>query len=361
MPDYSRAAYSSGYLLFARDGALVAQRFDERSGELRGNPTELAVRLKYHGGGDGAFDVAGTVLIHRQSEGLPMTRLLFLDRDGKQVRPALPIGTYRHPRFSPDAKRIVMESLDPRSANSDLVLFDLARSMFESITRSDAPDVNPSWSPDGREIAFSSKRGSRYETFTKAIDDVTPEQLRPGPDGDKYVEDWTVDGALIETVLRNGLWRAPLAAGSPPSLIRRTASAERWLAEVSPDGRWIAYTSSEFGAPEVYVDPVGQSGERARHKVSAEGGAEPHWSQDGRELFYLTTDGYLASVSVQTGEDLNPQKARVLFRVSVPEPANTSDFHVTQDGKLFVVNTIVGYPQVPPVHVAVNWTALLGR
>ena len=84
-----------------------------------------------------------------------------------------------------------MESLDPRSSNADLMFFDLARSIFDPVTRTDAPDVAPAWSPDGREIAFSSKRGARYETYTKVIDDVSPEQLRPGPDGDKYVEDWT--------------------------------------------------------------------------------------------------------------------------------------------------------------------------
>ena len=361
MPDYSRAAYSSGYLAFARDGSLFLQRFDERSGELRGNPTELAARVKYHGGGDGAFDLAGNVLVHRQSEGLPLTRLLFLDRDGNQVRPGLPIGTYRHPRFSPDDKRIVIESLDPRSANSDLVLFDLARSMFEAVTKSDAPDVAPSWSPDGREIAFSSKRGSRYETFTKVVDGVTPEQLRPGPDGDKYVEDWTDAGELIETVLRQGLWRAPLAGGSRPALVRETASADRWLAEVSPDGRWIAYTSAEYGAPEVYVERLNSSGAvpSVRHLVSARGGAEPHWRRDGRELYYLTADGYVASVAVTVGENLDPQKPKVLFRAAVPDLANTSAFHVTQDGKLFVVNTLVGYAPVPPVHVVVNWPALL--
>ncbi len=132
-----------GYLRSRVTGRSSLQRFDERSGELRGNPTEVAARVKYHGGGDGAFDMAGNVLVYRQSEGLPMTRLLFLDRDGNQVRPGLPIGTYRHPRFSPDGKRIVIESLDPRSSNSDLVLFDLARSMFEAVTKSDAPDVAP--------------------------------------------------------------------------------------------------------------------------------------------------------------------------------------------------------------------------
>ena len=98
-----------------------------------------------------------------------------------------------------------------------------------------------------------------------------------------------------------------------------------------------------------------------RHQVSAQGGAEPHWRHDGRELFYLTADGYVASVAVKTGENLDPQKPRVLFRARFPIPPKPQTFTSTQDGKLFVVNTIVGYPQVPPVHVVVNWTALLGR
>ncbi len=360
MPDHSRAAYSSaGYLLYVRDGSLVAQRFDERTEKVLGMPEQVAVRLKYHTGGDGAFDVSDDVLIYRQSESLPLTRLMLLDRDGHQTRPGLPIGTYRHPRFSPDGKRILMESLEARSSNADLMLYDLARSIFSPVTRNDAPDVAPAWSPDGREIAFSSKRGGRYETYTKVIDDVRPEQLRPGPDGDKYVEDWTVNGALVETIIRGGLWLAPLDAGKGPSLIRATDRAERWLAEVSPDGRWIAYTTFEFGSPEVYVEPVARSG--ARFQVSARGGAEPHWRGDGGELFYLTADSYVASVPITPGETWQPQKAQILFRAWVPEPAGTSDFHVTSDGKLFVVNTMLGFPSVPSVQVVVGWTQALGR
>jgi hypothetical protein len=113
----------------------------------------------------------------------------------------------------------------------------------------------------------------------------------------------------------------------------------------------------------VYVERLDRSGAApsVRHLVSARGGAEPHWRRDGRELYYLTADGYVAAVAVTVGENLDPQKPRVLFRATVPDPANTSDFHVTQDGKTFVVNTIVGYAPVPPVHVVVNWPALLAR
>jgi hypothetical protein len=109
----------------------------------------------------------------------------------------------------------------------------------------------------------------------------------------------------------------------------------------------------------VYVEPVARSG--ARFQVSARGGAEPHWSSDGGELFYLTADSYVASVSITPGETWQPQKAQILFRAWVPEPAGTSDFHVTGDGKLFVVNTMLGFPSVPSVQVIVGWTQVLGK
>ena len=359
MPAFSRAVYSSaGYLLFAREGSLLAQRFNERAEELTGDPELVAAPIKYHTASDGAFDVSDTgVLIYRLSEGLPVTRLMLVDRLGRALKPVTATGAYRHPRFSPDGQRIAVERLEPGDFNPDLWLFDHARGMASRFTTSDAPDIAPTWSPDGREIAFSSKRGGRYEVYTKTVDEVTPEKLLPGPAGDNIVEDWSSDGRLLGTVLRNGLWLSPLTAGSTPSLIRATSSSERWLAEFSPDARWIAYTSIESGSREVYVEPVARSG--GRWQVSARGGAEPHWRGDSRELFYLTPEGHIISVDVAPTTTWRTGKPRVLFRASVPEAAGTSEYHVTADGQLFVVNTILGYPAVPPVQVVVNWTGLL--
>jgi eukaryotic-like serine/threonine-protein kinase len=228
-------------------------------------------------------------------------------------------------------------------------------------THGDAPDIAPTWSPDGRVIAFSSKRGSRYEIYTKAVDVVAPETQLPGPDGDKIVEDWSPDGlSLVSTFQRSGLSVSPLKAPRSPVLIRPTSSVDRWLAEFSPDGQWIAYTSCESNPPDVFVEPVVRSG--ARYQVSVRGGAEPHWREDGRELYYLTPDSQIASVEVAArGTEWRTGRVEKLFRVAVPEYGGTSDYHVTADGKLFVVNTILGYRPVPPVQVVVNWTALVAR
>lgn len=363
--DYSRAVYAAGYLFFARDGALMAQPFDARTRQLKGNAQQIATRVKYHAGSDGAFDVSNDgVLVYRGSEDLPVTRLQVLDPTGQRIGSMAPaIGAYRNPRFSPDGQRIVAESQQAGNVNSDLVLFDLARGGSSRLTRNEAPDVAPTWSPDGRAIAFSSKRATRYDVYVKTVDDTTPEQLVVGFDGDKVVEDWSGDSLLL-SVFRSGLWSAPLSdtGTSQRRLVRPTASIERWLAEVSPDGKWIAYNSVEPNDSEVYVEPLDGSGTSRRQQISSQGGYEPHWRQDGREIYYLTEDGFVASVALDVqGDTLVPQKPVKLFAVKVPGPGATSNFHVTGDGKRFVVNSLLGYPPVPPVHVVVNWTRLLQR
>ena len=364
MPDYSRAVYSrDGHLIFARDGSLLAQPFDLEAGVLKGAPQQIASGVKFHPGSDGAFDVSDNgVLIFRPLEALPVTRLVLVDRTGQRSGPPPGVGAFRHPRFSPDGRRIVVESQESGNFNPDLMVFDLARGGASRLIRNDAPDVAPVWSPDGRQIAFSSRRGTRYDIYTKTVDDATPEKLVIGFDGDKFVDDWAQNGTLVASIQRSGLWIAPIDGKTPPSLVRPTDSVERWLAEVSHDGRWIAYTSSDSGKAEVYIEPVDGTENRKRQQVSARGGAEPHWRQDGREIFYLTLDGELASVEITPAADhLQLQKPKHLFRVLVPGPTISSNYHVTADGKHFVVNTLLGYPPVPPVHIVVNWAALLSR
>jgi Tol biopolymer transport system component len=354
-------AYAAGYLLYARDGALMAQRFDERAEALSGDAETVAVMIKQHTASDAAFDVSDNgVLIYRCEEGNPLTRLILFDRNGEETRIVASNGTYRSPRFSPDGRRIVAERLEPDTLNADLWMFEHARGMAARFTNSDGPDVAPTWSPDGREVAFSSKRGSRYDVYTKTVDVITEEKRHPGPDGDNIVEDWSPDGkSVLRTVIRNGLWHTPFDSQSKPSLIRSTAFLDRWLAEFSPDGRWIAYSSPASGDAEVYVEPADRSG--AQYQVSTRGGAEPHWRGDGRELFYLTLDKTIVSVDVAASGTWHAGKPHELFRVSTPGPTGSSNYHVTADGQTFVVNTILSYLPLPPVQVIVNWTGLLKR
>jgi hypothetical protein len=132
-----------------------------------------------------------------------------------------------------------------------------------------------------------------------------------------------------------------------------------WQAEMSADGKWITYVSSESGRAEVYVEPVPGTG--ARWQISSAGGSDPHWRGDSRELIYMSPDGSLMSVDMSAAHRFQAGAARRLFRIAVSEPLGPSDWSLSRDGEFALVNALVGDAQAPPIHVVVNWTRLVGR
>jgi Tol biopolymer transport system component len=360
MPAFSRVRYVNGQLLFVRQGILVAQRFNARTSTLEGEPVQLSNRIKYHPASDAAFDVSTTgVLIYGQATGEVTTRLMVFDGRGRELQPLTPPGYYRHPRLSPDGRRVVVEKQDPNDRNVDIWLYDLVRGGVTRLTSTPAPEVSPAWSPDGTRLVFSSKRGSVYDVYSKTVDTTEAEQaLITGP-GDKFVEHWSADGRFITgTVLRSGLWAFPLDHESKPRMLRAGAQAENWQSEFSPDGRWLAYMSCETGTAEVYVEPFPATG--ARWQISTRGGFMPHWRRGGKDLLYVAADGMLMAATI-TSDGWRRSSPVPLFRISLPDPIGSADYTVSPDGERIVVNTFIADPVVPPIDVVVNWTALLER
>jgi eukaryotic-like serine/threonine-protein kinase len=360
MPAYSRVAYGGGHLLFVREATLLAQPFDPDRATLRGQPVALSGNVKYHAEGDAAFDVSSSgVLILGPDSGPLSSRLTLFDRRGRELQALTPAGAHRQPRFSPDGQRIVAERVSPPQKNADLWVYDVSHHRASRLTSIDAPDVNPVWAPDGKRVAFSSKRGDSFHIFSKTVDGTAPETALVTMEGNTFVEHWSRDGRyLTATILRSGLWVIPLDSAQKPWRVRADTRAEAWQSEFSPDGRWLAYMSEESGNPEVYVEPFPATG--ARWQVSTRGGAEPHWRGDGRELFYLSAEGSLMATDVSDGGWQNVVPTP-LFRVSVPDLAGNLDFTASPDGQTFVVNVFVADPLVPPIDVVVNWTSLLSR
>lgn len=359
MPAYSRVAYSpTGHLLFVRNGTLMAQAFDPQGAVLSGEPLPIAASVKAHSASDGAFDVSATgILIYRANEGLPSTRLVLFDRHGRQLREITSVGFLRHPRFSPDGNRIAAEQAQTDAPNADLWVFEPAANRASRFTSAPAPDIRPTWSPDGRRIAFSSKRGTAYDIYVKGVDVLGEEKVLWHTDSDKLVEDWSPDGRVLSvTVLRSGLWSYPLDLTQKPTLIREGISAETWQSEFAPDGRWLAYVSSVSGIPEVYVEPVPATGDR--WQVSNNGGAEPHWRRDTGELFYLTLDHWIAAIAVPENGRWSLTAPSRLFAVSIPDTVGGSDYTVSPAGEI-AVNLLQTNQAIPPVEVVVNWTSLL--
>jgi serine/threonine protein kinase len=362
MPPHSRTVYArSGQLLFVRDGTLLAQPVaDETALQPRGDPVPIASNVRAHSGGDAAFDVSDTdVLIYRLSEGLSSIRLQVYDRRGRPLQVIAPPGFYRQPRLSPDGRRVAVETVEAGSSEPDIWIFDMVRGSATKFTSHAGADVRPTWSPDGRRIAFSSRRGAQFDIYVKTVDTTEPEQLVDSSPGDKFVEHWSPAGGwLAVTILRSGLWLRPLTTGQKPVLVRAGAS-DFWHAEFSPDGRRIAYVTDELGRAEVYVEPLPKTGER--WQVSTQGGTDPHWRGDGHELVYLAPEGGIMSVEVEPGPVWKASAPRFLFRASVPELFGGSDLSFAGDGGQFVINTVLGDPPVPPLHVIVNWSKLMPR
>jgi len=358
MPAPSRVRYVDGYLLFVRQGILLAQRFNLKTLAFEGQPVTLADRVKYHTSSDAAFDVSTTgVLVYGQTSGESTTRLVLFDGRGRELEPLTPTGSYRHPQFSPDGHRVVAEKVNPDDGNVDLWLYDLDRRAVTRLTSTAAPDSRPTWSADGKQVAFSSKRGSVYDVYIKRVDTTEPEKpLVTGP-GDKLVESWSSNGKYLSgTVLRSGLWIYPLDSTEQPRLVRANPKIENWQSEFSPNGKWLAYMSYESGIPEVYVEPVPATGER--WQVSTRGGGQPHWRNQGRELLYVSTDSLLMVVPV-SAEGWEKSSPMALFHLTLPDLVGNGDYSVSPDGSRIVVNTFIADPVVPPVDVVVNWPGLV--
>ena len=358
MPASSRVKYIDGQILFVRQGLLLAQRFDPATAAPSGQPLTIADRIKYHPESDAAFDVSRTgVLVYDQSAGEPVTRLMLFDGRGRELEPLTDQGYYRSPRFSPDGRRVAAEKISSDDRNVDLWMFDIARHAVSRLTSTPASDERPTWSPDGRRIVFSSKRGALYDVYSKTVDTADPEQpLIAGP-GDKIVESWSADGRYLSgSVLRSGLWIFPFNPAEKATLVRANSKVDNWQSEFSPDGKWLAYMSTESGSPEVYVEPFPVTG--VRWQVSIHGGAEPHWRNGGKEMLYLGGDGMLMMVRF-TSAGWEKSAPMPLFHISVPDLIGSDDYTLSPDGQHIVVNTFISDPVVPPIDVVVNWPALL--
>ena len=342
------------YIVFARQEALVAQHLDLRRLEVVGQPVVIAPRVWQNPGGNFAgvavsASVAGP-LVYRLPES-QLRQLRWLDRSGKEI------GTVGEPdtarkgidRLSPDgASYAIVRSVN---GSEDLWLMDTARGTLRRLT-SDALDARPIWSPDGSHIAYESFRNGKGDFYQRALSGSTDEVLLES-DENKNIFDWSPDGRFILYASQNpktgnDLWALPLDGDRKPFVVVQT-EFEEFDGHFSPDGRWIAYRSSETGRSEIYVRPFPGSGRS--WQVSANGGIEPAWRRDGREIFYRGLDGGVVAVSIVSQTQPAAVTAGtpvVLFRAPgsvVPSP----------DGQRFLADTPVGEASNPPITVLLNW------
>jgi Tol biopolymer transport system component len=345
-----------GFLVFARGQVLVSQRFDPASLRLTGDPVPIADSV----GGLAQASVShfsassNGVLVYRP-ELSPMTVPVWYDRHGKRLGAVGEPRQYLQFTLSPDEKRIAAQVIDSRVGASDLWVLELASGIFSRMTSDPADEDGAAWSPDGREIFYSSnRRGGRHSLYRKLVGGGD-EQLVLASEESTWAEDWLEDGSFL-FVNQNGrsFFRLPSAGGGPATLLKTDYSKDE--PRVSPDGRWVAYNTDESGRWEVYVAAFPSFTER--RQVSNNGGVQGVWRKDGRELFYLALDGTMMSVPITPGPALETAIPQALFPTRVPVWQTRDQFAVTGDGQrlLLLESTEV---ESKPFVVLLNWPATL--
>jgi Tol biopolymer transport system component len=367
LPSILNAAYSPpGFLLFLRNETLMAQRFDAEGLQLTGEPFPVAERVAYNVGiSRGGFSVSENGVLAYRRGGGQINQPLWFDRGGKQIGSLGAPGIYFTLWLSPDEKRAAVDRIDPQTGTADIWLFDLSSGIASRFTTDPAGDSNPVWSPDGSRIVFLSSREGIRHLYQKIASGTGNEEVLLKSSAEKIPDDWSSDGQLIvyETLnlkTRKDLWVLPMSGDRQPFPFLQTEFNEQ-QAQLSPDGKWIAYTSNESGALEVYVQTFPASG-GGKWRVSTAGGCQPRWRRDGRELFYLSADRKLMAMDIKLGATFEAAVPKTLFAtrvLSLTDFRNTYD--VTADGKRFLINSTMEEPDSSPISVVVNWTADLKR
>jgi serine/threonine protein kinase/Tol biopolymer transport system component len=348
-------------ILFMRGGSLQAQEFDPGRQTVSGEPRLIAenvgMNLAYH---YGAFTASANGMLAFRSGTSGGRELLWIDRRGTRGEPLVPVSNFVDPDLSPDGKRVVLALGDVLGTRSEIWIVDLVRAVSTKLTFNPVDSATPVWSPDGKHIYYTSRGEKAMDIFRKAADGSDEQTLIYASEGDKAVEDISPDARylLFDSGVSTGnfdLWMLPLEKGAAAVPLVKTASQEGG-GRVSPDGKWVAYVSDESGEPQIYLRSFPHLG--GKWQVSARGGAQPRWSRNGKEIYYLGIDGSFQVVSVQT-DGSTPQIGGPvqLFTRSLNIFSMRNHYTPAPDGQRFLFTLNASNAGPVPMTVMVNWDA----
>jgi len=367
LPILSNARYvAPGYLVFAKDGSLRAQRFDPERLQLSGDPITLADGVQYFGFyASNLFSVSETgMLAYITGEGTLTRRFTWVDRQGAVLETTGKPGNYFSPRLSHDGKRIAVDQSEATSDSGDIWVLDRERDIATRLTFDPRNESAPVWSPDNRRILFFGNFPNRNDLFTVASDGTGAIETILSNGADNLASDWSSDGKFIlfQSAKGGGLSNSDLWIYS-----LEDKKAEPWIASpyaerqgrFSPDRKWIAYTSNESGRLEVYVRGFMPPG--GKWRVSSDGGSSPVWRPDGKEIFFVSPDAKIMSVAVRPGATFDGAAATPLFKIpgDMLDLSVVTQYDVAPDGRSFLMNLDTSTEGQRMITLVSNWTSLL--
>jgi eukaryotic-like serine/threonine-protein kinase len=349
-----------GYLLFGRDGAVMAQQFDAAAGRLRGEAVPVVSAL--------AMDVSLTlsvsqtgVLVYVPSPSAPYGGTpVWVDGQGRAepVR-GLTLSQVEGLQLSPDGKRLAFVH------RGDIWVGDLAgrppiRLTFDGST---TPRTMPLWTPDGRGVVYEIGDGPDLGLWMIPSDGSSTTSMRASPAGHYHPHGWSPDGREILAIEFPGsaprqIVALPFGEEGEPRLVFASSGFSLLDASLSPDGRWLAYADAPTGRREIWARPFAGGGPPVR--VSAEGGEEPLWARDGRALFYRQGTRVL-SVTVDRGDEFLFEAPVALFESTHLRKNLSPAYDVAADGRFLMLEPADANPIEARAVVVTNWLAELGR
>jgi serine/threonine protein kinase len=362
----------SGHVLFMDGDTLMGQAFDAQRLELRGQKFIVEGGVGRSSTGNGSYSLSGTgTLAHVGTLSTP-GRLTWFDRAGTPSESVGSPGDYTDFRLSPDQIRLAASLADPKTGVPDIWITDLTRRSSAPFTFGPAVNAYPVWAPDGSRIIFRTNRtGGLNELYGKSEggggkEEPVLSQTAARASGllsnIMVLWDWSPDGRHLlfsaATSSDFDLWLLPLAGDSKPVSFL-TAPGDQWHGNFSPDGRLVAYSSSESGRVEVHVQTFPLTDRQ--WTVSTTGGYEPRWRADGCEMYYLSLDQKLMAVGVGPGPTFGTPTELFQVRVAGGVSLNRTHYVPSRDGKRFLVNTATGDAAIVPITVVLNWTAGLRK
>ena len=365
MPTEAQAVYAPpGYLFYTNQGTLLARPFDAKALRFTGPALPLAQRvgrdplIKYS-----FFSVSPAgVLAYQAGQYFETSQITLFNRAGERLGTLGQPGRYTTPAMSPDGSKLGVAVGEYGERN--LWIYDLRRGTASRLTSDSADDTSTTWSPDGSRILFSSSRDGQYDLDQQPANGLgSAELVFQSKLKSKYIDDISPDGRYIlyDTGWDKAeLWVLPLFGERKPyPFVQGNFCAKS--AMFSPNGRFVAYASDKTGKFEVYVETFPR--QTGKWHISTSGGNVPMWRRDGKELFFLSVDGRLMSVAVNTnGTTFEAAVPKPLFQTQLDGSTGGRNFYVVApDGQRFLMLAPIQPASSAPISVVVNWPALLKK